>query len=91
MGKICKRHGEKESFDERKLYASIYYPAREADYSEQEAEDLAEQIVDEIKEWIDDHEDNVFTAKELEQEVNDRLEAVDPDVAFLYETHLDLS
>ncbi len=91
MGKICKRHGEKEAFDERKLYASIYYPAREAGYSEPEAEELAEDVVDQIQDWIEEHEDNVFTSKELEEETRDQLEAVDPDVAFLYETHLDLS
>lgn len=89
--KVCKRQGEKESFDERKLYASIYYPAREADYSEKEAEELAEKIVDKLKDWIENHEDNVFTSKELREETRDQLESIDPDVAFLYETHLDLS
>lgn len=91
MGKICKRHGEKEDFDERKLYASIYYPAREAEYSEQEAEELAEDVVDQVLEWMEDHEDNVFTSDEIQKEVRDRLESLDADVAFLYETHLDLS
>lgn len=89
--KVCKRHGEKQAFDERKLYASIYYPAREAEYSEEEAEELAEQVVEQIKEWMDDHEDNVFTSEEVRQEARDRLESIDPDVAFLYETHLDIS
>lgn len=89
--KILKRHGEKQKFDDRKLYASIYYPAREAGYSEPEAEELAETVTEEIVSWIEDHEDNVLTAEEIKEETIGRLEEADPDVAFLYETHLDLS
>lgn len=91
MGKICKRHGEKEAFDERKLYASIYHPAREAGYSEEEAEALAEEVVEQVRDWMDDHEDNVFTADEIQEKTKERLETQDEDVAFLYESHLDIN
>lgn len=89
--KVCDRRGDKEEFDQRKLYASIYHPAREAEYSEQEAEDLAEEVVDEFMDWFDEHDDNVLTSKEIREKVMELLEERDEDVAFLYETHLDIN
>lgn len=91
MDKVFKRHGEKEEFDDRKLYASIYYPAREAGYSEEDAEALAEEITEAVQKWIEEHDDNVLSSDEIRDETIGRLEEEDPDVAFLYETHLDLS
>lgn len=91
MDKICDRHGDKEEFDERKLYASIYYPAKEADYTDDEAEDLAESVTEELKEWMDEHEDSMVTTKEVREKVIEILEGKDEDVAFLYDTHLDVN
>jgi len=91
MDKICDRQGDKEAFDERKLYASIYYPAKEADYTDEEAEDLAESVTEELKEWIEEHEDSMVTTKEIRQKAIDVLEEKDEDVGFLYETHLDVN
>ncbi len=89
--KVCDRGGDKEEFDQRKLYASIYHPAREAEYGEKEAEDLAEDVVDEFMAWFDEHEDDVLTSKEIREKVEKLLEERDEDVAFLYRTHLDIN
>lgn len=91
MTKICNKEGDKEPFDDRKVYASVFRPAREKDYSEDEAGELAERVTDTVKEWVDDHEDEFITTKELRQHVLKVLKEEDEDVAFLYETHLDLS
>jgi transcriptional regulator NrdR family protein len=89
--KICNRRGEKEEFDQRKLYASIYYPAREDEYSEKEAEELAEEVAEQVAEWIGEHEDNVVTSKEIRDKTKELLEERDDGVAFLYDTHLDIN
>lgn len=88
---ICNREGDKEQFDEEKLYNSILNPAREAGYDTDEAAEFAEMIVDEITDWIDDHEDNVVTSVEIREKVKELLVEHDEDVAFMYDTHLDLS
>lgn len=89
--RVCNRHGKKEEFDERKLYASVYHPAREAEYSEKEAEQLAEEVSDDLIEWFDEHEDNVLTAHEIREKVKELIAERDEDVAFLYDTHLDIN
>lgn len=91
MTKICTREGDKEPFDEEKIYASVFRPAREADYDKDDASDLAEHVVEMVKDWLEDHEDEFITSKELRQHVLELLKEEDEDVAFLYKTHLDLS
>jgi len=85
------KEGEKESFDERKLYASVFYPAREADYDQVDAEELANDVCAAVKDWFREHEDNVLTTREIRNMVNEQLSERDPDVAFLYRTHLDIN
>lgn len=89
--KVVNRDGEKEAFDEKKLYASVFYPAREADYDREEAETMANDLTGDIKDWIEDHEDNVVTSRELRERVIDLLEDADDGVAFLYRTHMDIN
>ncbi len=46
---VVKRHGRKERFDERKLYASIYSAALVAGYGELKAEKFADSVCNIIK------------------------------------------
>jgi len=89
--KVVKNHGLKEEFDEEKLYDSAFYPAKEDELSDVEANKLAEKVVYEIKAWISDSEDEVHSAEEIRQKVIEILEREDEDIAFLYKTHLDLN
>lgn len=91
MDKVVKNSGEKEDFDEGKLWDSIYYPARESHYSEEEAVELADEAKQKVLERLEDHEDDIFTAEEIRTEVIEVLETIDTDVALMYETHLDIS
>lgn len=88
---ICDRKGEKQPFDDHKLYASVYHPARECNYDEQEAEELADEIVDEVSVWIEDHEDDVITSKEIRHKVISLLNDHDEGIAFMYKSHLDIN
>jgi transcriptional regulator NrdR family protein len=89
--KVVNKDGAKEEFEDGKLYDSVYYPAREAELSEEEANDLADKVLYEIKAWISEHEDNVFSSKEMREKVISIHERKDEDTAFLYETQRNLN
>lgn len=92
MDKICSRDGTKVPFDERKLYASVYAPALEAEFDREEAEEIADMVVDAVTGWMQDHDDNVVTTTEIQEHAVAALEdAGYDDVAFLYHTYLDIS
>ena len=89
--KIVNNDGQKEEFEDNKLFNSVYYPAKEDDLPDPEATDLADKVVYEVKAWVSEHPDNVHTSEEVRQKVMEILEREEPDVAFLYRTHLDLN
>lgn len=89
--KIVNKDGQKEEFEDNKLFNSVYYPCREDDLSEKEATDLADKVVYEVKAWLSEHNDNVHTSEEVREKVMEILERENEDVAFLYRTHLDLN
>lgn len=89
--KVMKKDGREEVFDEEKMYDSVYYPAREAEVSEEEANDIGEKVIWEVKSWMSDHEDNTFTTEELREKAIEVLRRQDSDVCFMYKTHLDLN
>jgi transcriptional regulator NrdR family protein len=89
--RVINKDGAKEEFQDNKLYDSVYYPAREAELEEHDASDLADKVVYEIKAWISEHEDNVFSTREIREKVIDILERESEDTCFLYKTHMDLN
>ncbi len=89
--KICNKQGKKEEFDERKLYGSVYRPAREAGYSKDDAQELANGVCEDIVKWLEDHEDRFMTSEEIREKVVEVLEERDDDVAFLYDKFLDIN
>ena len=89
--RIVNKDGAKEEFEDGKLYESVYYPCREAEMSEDDANDLADKVLYEIKAWISDHEDNVFSSKEIREKVISILERENEDASFLYKTHMDIN
>ena len=89
--KVAKQDGGKEDFDEGKLWDSLYYPARELDYDDQEAVDLADKAKHKVMDWVHRHEDNVVTAKELADKAEEVLNELDDHVALMYDKHLDLN
>ncbi|MBY6293978.1 hypothetical protein GLU60_01160 [Nanohaloarchaea archaeon H01] len=91
MKKVVKQEGFKEELDEGKLWNSLYYPARESHYSEEEAVELADKAKHRVMEWVHNHEDNVLTAGEIREKAIEVLDQIDKDVSFMYEKHLDLS
>lgn len=89
--KIAKSDGTKEPLDEGKIWDSLYYPAREAHYDEDEAVDIADEAKNRLMEWIHEHEDNVVTSKELSEKAEEILRDIDDHVGLMYDKHLDIN
>src|SRR3989338_1857541 len=93
-GKVClncvvKRKGELEEFDERKVYSSVYEAAMSSHYSEKKAEELADNVTKLVeKKFKKAHE---IDSRQIFEHVVESLEKFDKEVAFMYETHRDLS
>ena len=86
---VVKRRGYKEKFDEKKVYGSIYYACRSAQLNEKESEEISEKVIKDLKKWLKGKKE--ITSQEIFITVITILEKYNSDVAFLYETHRDLS
>ena len=86
---LVKRRGHEEHYDERKVYASCYSACLGTHLTPVEAEQICSLVSKEVTKWI-------RTQKEIDSEAIFRqvvvvLKGIDKDVAFMYETHRDIS
>ena len=83
---IVKRHGHRESYDKKKVYASVYAAALNAHYSERDAERLAKSVMKKVNAWVKNKAS--ISSDEIRNKIlvclNDR------EVALLYRHHLDV-
>jgi len=86
---VVKRAGHEEIFDERKVYASCYYAARASHLKSGEAEKLCEGVSKDIKKWI--KISACVTAHQIHVQVAKSLRKYNKNVAFMYDTHRDIS
>ena len=89
MKQLVKRRGHTESFEEKKLYGSILSACMSLRMKDEEAELLSETVSQEVIQAVKDIE--TVDAKVLHKHVVDSLHRYNPDAAFLYDTHKDLS
>lgn len=89
--KICivKRKGHSEEFDEKKIYASVYAACMAGGLEESGCEKMADKVSKQIKKWVDRKKS--IDSKEIFGFVVRLLRKENKEVAFLYETHRDLS
>ena len=89
MAHIVKRHGSKEEYDEKKVYASSYAAAMNVHLGEKDSEVLAEKVTKDLNSWVEGKTE--VESKEIFQEVFNALGKHNKDAAFMYRTHLDVS
>lgn len=89
MTHIVKSRGHKESFDERKLYASVYAACLVVHVLHEEAESIANLVTREVKKEIENEEE--VTSGEIFRKAGEELEHLNKEAAFMYKTHLDIS
>lgn len=87
--RIVKRKGHKEEFDERKVYASAYAACLNVHLGEEEAEDVAFKVCEEIKKWIENKRE--VSSQDIFKVVTKSLKKYNEHAAFMYETHRDIS
>ncbi len=85
---IVKRKGHEESFDEKKLYASIYSATLNCHHGEERAEEVAQVVLNNIQLWIKDHP--TVTSHILKLRAIRELKHIDRDIAMMYEVHMDI-
>ena len=86
---IVKRKGHKESFDEKKAYASCYFAARNCHLSEQESEKIAATALKNLKMWVSAKKE--VSSSEIFEFLSNELSKIRNDVGFMYKTHMDIN
>lgn len=82
---VVKRRGHTESFDERKIYASVYEACHATQLSTKQAEKMAASVSLSVKKWIE--KKTHVNSHEIHKEVVKVLRKHHADVAFMYEHH----
>lgn len=86
---IVKRRGQKQEFDEGKVYTSSYAACLSVHVNHQEAEHIAGLVTREIKKWIADKKE--VSSHQIFEQVSDELKHLSKEAAFMYSTHRDVS
>lgn len=89
MKHLVKRAGHTEPYDSRKLYASVYAACRSDRASEQQSEAIARTVTSEVEEKILKLE--AVSSLDIVKHAAAALKKLNPDAAYLYETHRDIS
>lgn len=86
---IVKRQGHYEPYDERKVYASCYSACLGTHLTKAEAEKVCAIVSKEVTKWV--HKQKELTSDNIFDRVVQILKIINEDVAFMYETHRDIS
>ncbi len=87
---VIKRRGHKESFDERKVYASVYSACMSRYLNEIKCERLATGVTKNIKNWL--KTTKTMGSGKIREKVRSELLKKNKDVAYHYDQHIpDLS
>lgn len=89
MTLLVKRGGHAEKFDERKIYASCYAACVNCHHEKKNAEKICEKVMTDVKRWMNGK--SHVTSSDIFKRVITILKKIDKEVAFMYETHRDVS
>lgn len=88
LDRIVKRHGHKEYFDPRKVYASVYAACMTLRMHDSEAEMIAEMVTHEVEDDVKKMSE--ITTHLLHKMISEKLKKYHPDAAYMYEHHRDI-
>lgn len=88
MNHVIKRKGHTESYDERKVYASVYASCMTLRMTDEEAEAIATMVSEEVTSAVNEHKE--MSSHNLHQHITKSLKKYHPDAAYMYETHKDI-
>jgi len=85
MKHIVKRGGHSETFDIRKLYASVYSVCLSVRTPESEAELVADRVVKHVSQWLEQKHE--VTAHDIRIQATKHLAVYNSDASYLYSVH----
>lgn len=89
MSTIVKRAGHKENYDSRKVYASVYSACLTVRVHPGEAELVADKVSQHLNAWVTDKKE--VTSHGIHLKVAEVLYGLNPDAAYMYHSHKDVS
>ncbi len=89
MAVIVKRRGHKQEFDEKKIYGSVYAACMGCSLSEKECEKVSESVTKDVKTLLKGKKE--INSTEIFGFIIQKLAKLNEAVAFMYETHRDIS
>ncbi|HVF68963.1 MAG TPA: ATP cone domain-containing protein [Xanthomonadales bacterium] len=89
MKHIVKRKGHTESFDARKIYASVFASCLVLRMKDEEAELIAHMVSDEVEKALKDVKQ--IEAHKIHKLVTQSLKKYNADASYIYDTHRDIS
>lgn len=87
--KVVKRKGHSEDFDEKKVYASIYWACKSSHLEAPHCELIAEKVTERLKQKLSIKRE--IDSNEIFEFVSNELEKHHKDAAYMYKTHRDVS
>lgn len=85
---IVKRKGHSETYDVRKLYASIYSACLAVQSTDEEAENIADKVVEYVNKWLEKKHE--VTAHDIELVASRRLTNLNADAGYIYSKHREM-
>ena len=82
---IVKRRGHTETFDERKLYASVYSALLALRTPTGEAELVAAEVTNRVKQWLEGKRE--VTSRDIQLRTEMHFKVLNKDAAYLYNSH----
>jgi transcriptional regulator NrdR family protein len=89
MKHIVKRAGHTEEYDERKLYASIYASCLSVRETAPTAEMVAGKVCKDVNNWLDKKTE--VTSHDIRLNAAKHLDVYNPDAAWIYKHHRNIS
>lgn len=89
MKHTVKRKGHSEPFDERKIYASVFASCMSLRMTDEEGELISHMVSDEVEKVFKNERE--IAAHQIHKEVVKSLKKYNPDAAYMFDTHRDIS
>ncbi len=89
MAVVVKRRGKKEAFDDKKVYGSVYSACMDCSLGEKDCERIAAKMLAEVVKFLKGRKE--VNSTEIFGFIMQKLAKEHEAVAFMYETHRDIS
>ncbi|MBN1169634.1 hypothetical protein JXA56_01285 [Candidatus Micrarchaeota archaeon] len=89
MTKVVKRRGKEEPFDEKKFYDSVFSACKECDLGDDDARKISDKVTADINKFVGSRDE--INTTEIFAYALQLLAQHHEAVAFMYQTHRDLS